>query len=107
MFMRSLTHQCLKRGEKNRINANLNAACLSLKENVIAAMEIPRSEFETRKAIDALNTMMNEEFKKFKIPYSVDIDFENCFRNKMDSFLNEKTEESIQSDDDSNSEISN
>ena len=96
MFMHSLTHQCLKRGEKNKINANLNAACLGLKENVIAAMEIPKTEFETRKAIISLNTIINDEFKKLKIPYFIDIDFENSFRNKIDSLLNqsdEKTEE--------------
>ena len=84
LFMRSLTHQCLKRGDKNRINANMNAACCALKENVIAAMSIPQAEFQTRQAITNLNSLITQEFMKLKIPYTIDIDFENNFTDDSD-----------------------
>ena len=93
MFMKSLTHQCLKKGDKYRINANMNAACASIKENVINAMILPTSEFETRSAIDKLNNMLSNEFNELKIPFGVKIDYENCFRNKIATLLGDPEED--------------
>lgn len=87
MFMRSLTHQCLKRSDEIRIHAAMNSACLSIRDNVIAATRVPECEYETRSSIKELNEQTKKVFAVIGAPFGVIIDFENEYKNKIEELL--------------------
>jgi hypothetical protein len=87
MFMRSLTHQCLKKSDKIRINSDMNTACLSIHDNVAAANKLHEYEIEARASIKRLNEMAKQIFASLEIPFGIEIDFKNDRKNEMAKLL--------------------